>query len=378
MINADALEAALVAWMAEHDKREIFERAQAEHVPCFPVYSPAEVTRDPHYLARRFFVEHDHRVAGEVKLPGAPYLLSGTPWRLRRGAPRLGEHNRDVFGADFESRSERATAARSAQDREAQGAVRVRATTTLPALRTARERQRWRRRRRRHRLPFAGVRIADFGWIFAIPHATSWFAALGADVIRVESMLAPDIVRFLSGTDGVPGLNRSGMFNSINFSRRSITLNLAHPEGAEAARRLVAASDIVTENFTVGTMEKFGLDYGRLGRLKPDAHHVVRDAAGADRAVRACGRIWTNDPGLRGDLPSHRLSGWAAERDRRHLAGLCGRRSERVCADVRAAPSPAHRCGAVYRPVDGGAGELDAARGIHGFLFERTRRPAAG
>ena len=88
LANADALEAALIAWMAEHGKQEIFERAQAEHVPCFPVYSPAEIAENPQYRARRFFVEHDHPAAGVVKMPGAPYLLSRTPWRIRRGAPR--------------------------------------------------------------------------------------------------------------------------------------------------------------------------------------------------------------------------------------------------------------------------------------------------
>lgn len=119
-------------------------------------------------------------------------------------------------------------------------------------------------------LPFEGIRIADFGWIFAVPHATAWLGSLGADVVRVESTRSPDLVRFLGGTDGVLGINLSGMFNSINFSRRSLTLNLAHPEGAEAARRLVRVSDIVTENYTLGNMEKFGLSYERLRKIKSD------------------------------------------------------------------------------------------------------------
>jgi benzylsuccinate CoA-transferase BbsF subunit len=119
-------------------------------------------------------------------------------------------------------------------------------------------------------LPFEGIRVADFGWIFAIPHATAWLGSLGADVIRVESALAPDIVRFLGGTDGVVGINRSGMYNSINFSRRGIVLNLAHPEAREVALRLVAKSDIATENFTVGNMKKFGLSYDDLRAVKPD------------------------------------------------------------------------------------------------------------
>jgi len=119
-------------------------------------------------------------------------------------------------------------------------------------------------------LPLAGIRVADFGWIFAVPHTTSWLGALGADVIRIESPKRPDLVRFLGGTDGQLGINRSGLFHSINFSKRSIALDLTNPAGAEVARRLVACSDIITENFGTGVMTKFGLDYEKLRAVKPD------------------------------------------------------------------------------------------------------------
>jgi crotonobetainyl-CoA:carnitine CoA-transferase CaiB-like acyl-CoA transferase len=119
-------------------------------------------------------------------------------------------------------------------------------------------------------LPFDSVRILDFGWIFAVPHATAWLGSLGAEVIRVETMLNPDLVRFLGGTDGVSGINRSGMYNSINFSKESIALNLTHPEAQKIARRLVAMSDVVSENFTVGNMTKYGLGYDDLRAIKPN------------------------------------------------------------------------------------------------------------
>ena len=119
-------------------------------------------------------------------------------------------------------------------------------------------------------LPFEGIRVADFGWIFAIPHATAWLGSMGAEVIRVESSVAPDLVRFLSGTDGTPGINRSGIFNSINFSRKSVSLDLTDPKAREIAHRLVKVSDIATENYTVGNMKKFGLDYETLRTIRPD------------------------------------------------------------------------------------------------------------
>ncbi len=119
-------------------------------------------------------------------------------------------------------------------------------------------------------LPLAGIRVADFGWILAAPHATAWLGALGADVIRIENPRHVDIARFLGGTDGKMGVNRGGGFHAINFSKRSISLDLGTAAGAEIARRLVAVSDIAVENFATGTMRKFGLDYEMLRGVKPD------------------------------------------------------------------------------------------------------------
>ena len=233
--NIDAIEAGLVDWLSTHSRTEAFEKAQAEHVPCFPVHTPAEVASNEQYAARRFFVE-----AGEVRMPGAPCKFSRTPWRIARGAPRLGEHNREILG-------------------ERRGAVEA-------GARDARRKAGDRNARR----PLEGIRIADFGWIFAVPHTTAWLGALGADVVRIESALAPDLVRFLTGTDGVPGFNRSGVFHAINTSRRSLALNLAMPKAQEIARELIAKSDFVTENFTVGNMAKYGLAYEELVKIKPD------------------------------------------------------------------------------------------------------------
>ncbi len=122
------------------------------------------------------------------------------------------------------------------------------------------------------RLPLAGIRVVDFGWILAVPHATAWLGALGAEVIRVESQARLDLVRVLPGTaaDDQIGLNRSGAFNGISYSKKSVTLNLSTPRGVDLARALVARSDIVTENFTPGVMERLGLDYESLRARKPD------------------------------------------------------------------------------------------------------------
>ncbi len=95
--HIDAIEAAIVDWLSTETRQSAFEKAQAEHVPCFPVHTCSEVAANPQYAARGFFADHDHPTAREVRMPGAPCRMSATPWRLKRGAPRLGEHNRAIM-----------------------------------------------------------------------------------------------------------------------------------------------------------------------------------------------------------------------------------------------------------------------------------------
>ncbi|MFZ0676366.1 CaiB/BaiF CoA transferase family protein [Candidatus Binatus sp.] len=232
--NIDAIEAGVIDWLSTTTRTEAFERAQAEHVPCFPVHSPAEVAGNEQYKARKFFVDLDHPAAREVRMPGAPCKFSHTPWRIVRGAPRLGEHNEKIL-----------------QNRSVESGDRYAGRNLL-------------------KKPLEGIRVADFGWIFAVPHATAWLGALGADVIRIETSGAPDLVRYLTGTDGSVGANRSGVFHAINSSRRSLALNLATPEGQEIARKIIRQSDFVTENYTVGNMAKYNLAYDDLIKIKPD------------------------------------------------------------------------------------------------------------
>ena len=121
--------------------------------------------------------------------------------------------------------------------------------------------------------PLSGLRVVDFGWILSVPHATAWLSTLGADVIRVESQANLDQLRLAGlsrGTDGIPGLNRSGGFNSLNFGKRSVTLNLATPRGVALAKELVRRSDVVTENLAAGKMEALGLGYDALRAVRPD------------------------------------------------------------------------------------------------------------
>ena len=85
-------------WLLERPKQEIMERAQAARVLATAVNTPEDVLKDPHFRARAFFVDVPHPDAGHVLQPGAPFRMSETPWRIRCCAPRLGQHNEEIYG----------------------------------------------------------------------------------------------------------------------------------------------------------------------------------------------------------------------------------------------------------------------------------------
>jgi benzylsuccinate CoA-transferase BbsF subunit len=133
------------------------------------------------------------------------------------------------------------------------------------------------------KLPLTGVRIADFCWVGAGSYTTKMFADLGADVIKVESRAKLDSLRLARPyAGGRKGVNRSGYFADRNTSKRSVTIDLKTAEGRALAEQLILKSDIVTNNFTPGTLAKLGLGYEHLGALKPDLIFVEMSMQGAD------------------------------------------------------------------------------------------------
>ncbi len=132
------------------------------------------------------------------------------------------------------------------------------------------------------RLPLEGIRVADFTWVWAGPFCTLQLAHLGAEVIRIESATRPCITRLLPPwPDNKSGVNRSGYFNQYNQSKRSLTLNLKSPEALEIAKKLIAKSDIVTENFAGGVMERMGLGYEVLRQIRSDIIMISLSGYGA-------------------------------------------------------------------------------------------------
>ena len=108
-------------------------------------------------------------------------------------------------------------------------------------------------------LPFAGIRVIEFTHMVMGPTCGMVLADLGAEVIKIEP-LAGDNTRRLIGAG-------AGFFAMFNRNKKSMALDLHTPEGKEAALKLIATADIVSENFKPGTMAKLGLDYPALSKL---------------------------------------------------------------------------------------------------------------
>src|SRR5947209_4845843 len=132
------------------------------------------------------------------------------------------------------------------------------------------------------RAPLAGIRVADFTWVWAGPFCTLQLAHLGAEVIRVETMNRICVTRLLPPwADGDFGINRSGYFNQYNQGKLSLSLDLKRPEGVGIAKELVAKSDIVCENFAAGVMDRLGLGYEALRQINPDLIMIALSGYGA-------------------------------------------------------------------------------------------------
>lgn len=94
---AEEIYGLMAEWLESHTARELFELCQARGVPAAPVNTVKDLYEDAHLQARGYFVEQDHPAAGRLRMAGAPFRISGQPWRIDRPAPLLGQHNEEVY-----------------------------------------------------------------------------------------------------------------------------------------------------------------------------------------------------------------------------------------------------------------------------------------
>ncbi|HEX5366261.1 MAG TPA: CoA transferase [Acidimicrobiales bacterium] len=169
------------------------------------------------------------------------------------------------------------------------------------------------------RAALAGLRVCDFTGQLAGAGATRFLAAMGAQVIRVEDPVRRGGWDILRGAppfvDERRGIELGGAFNNHNVEKLGVTVNLRTEAGRRLARRLLAVSDVLTENFAAGVMDRLGLSYDEVRAVRPDIVYVANSGFGATGPyapfktwgpiVQACCGL-TFESGLR-DLPT---AGW--------------------------------------------------------------------
>jgi crotonobetainyl-CoA:carnitine CoA-transferase CaiB-like acyl-CoA transferase len=135
--------------------------------------------------------------------------------------------------------------------------------------------------------PLAGVRVVELARVLAGPWAGQTLADLGAEVIKIERPGSGDDTRawgppFAKDAAGNPISDLSAYFMSTNRGKRSVTIDFAQPEGADLVRRLIDTADVVIENFKVGGLVRYGLDYENLVTHNPKLIYASITGFGQD------------------------------------------------------------------------------------------------
>ncbi|MGO9456724.1 MAG: CoA transferase [Acidimicrobiales bacterium] len=241
---------------------QVVEEAALLRIPVAPVLDDGSVLTFGHFAERGVFVDNP---SGGFRQPRIPYRLHGLDPRPFGPVPRPGQHDGEV---DWPQRPPRPVGPPG-------------------------------------RLPLEGVRVVDLTAWWAGPGATQLLACLGADVVKVESTVRPDQIRFAGPK--IPGDPKwwewGPLAHAVNTNKRGVTVDLSRPEGIEVVLALLARADLAFENFTPRVMGQFGLDWERLEDLNPRLSLVRMPAFGLDGP-------WRDRPGFAQTMEA--VSGLAA------------------------------------------------------------------
>ena len=256
--HLDQLDRILGPWLRHRSKEELFADCVQRGIPLAPVLSGAEVLELRQLAVRRFSVSDDGVGETEVVRRSMPFLVSGQPqdrhpWNPQVPAPLEVRASMDALEA--------AAGPSAAEPADA--------LTSLQA-------------------PLRGTRVLEIGHVWAGPYCGQVLAALGAEVIRVESRARLDIHRRTGPfAPGSHQENLSGVWNAQNRGKRSLTLNLKHNVARQLALELVSKSDVVIENFRPGTLSRLGLGFDDLAEANPEILMLSLSGFGQDGPLSA-------------------------------------------------------------------------------------------
>ncbi|OBJ82045.1 CaiB/BaiF CoA-transferase family protein [Mycobacterium asiaticum] len=228
-------------WTQRRTTQEIVDLAVAFRIPVAPIATPAALPTVDHFVHRGVFVESPLGVLQ----PRVPYRGDAIATKPPGCAPELGA---DLGTVQWPPRPHQPN----------------------PAAAEA--------------LPLSDICVADFTAFWAGPFATQFLGALGADVIKVEGVRRPDGMRFSAGRP--PSWEQwwewGPVFLCSNNNKRGTSVELSTDVGRAVALDLIAASDLVIENFSPRVMENFGLEWAAVHAANPRAVMVRMPAFGLD------------------------------------------------------------------------------------------------
>src|SRR5215207_2255223 len=249
VVNWDEWNGIIHDFTTKHTTAEVVALAAELRIPVAPVNDGPAVVEFEQGTARGSLVDDP---TGTFRVPTRSWRIDGEGAPPPSPAPRLGEHTGTIVPRP-------------------------------PKIPATHERT----------LPLDGVKVLDLTAWWAGPSAAAMLAALGADVIHVESVTRPDGMRFTSGvsTDRDNWWDYSALFLTSNTNKRDLTLDLARPEGRELALRMIERCDLVMENYTPRVIEQFDLGWDVVHARNPRAVMVRMPAFGLDGP-------WRDRPGF--------------------------------------------------------------------------------
>ncbi len=229
----DTIRSATAEFTLDRTVAEIVEIAAAMRIPVTPVGTGETVTGFDQLVHRDVFVTN----ADGLPQPRPPYRISGVDGWEPGAVPAIDEIGDCAGGRAHWADGEEA----------------------LQGHRTAGDASR----------PLAGLRVVDLTAFWAGPIATQFLGAMGADVIKVESIQRPDGIRFLGGFAKEQAWEWSYIFAGVNAGKRGITLDLDSDRGRELLWELIDGADVVVENFTPRVLDNFGLGWDEVHARNP-------------------------------------------------------------------------------------------------------------
>ena len=251
--HADQLNPAVESFIGQFTKAEITELLQAKGIPCVPVNTPMGFANDEHVRERGFMAPVEHIGFGDTRQPAMPFVIDGA-------RPAVGSV--PALDSWRDNRAPRAAQKKSISNASSGNG------------------------------PLDGMRIVSFDHVLAGPYGTTILAELGADVIKIESSKGGmDPFRFF-GTGEDPNL--SPRFLEFNRNKRSFTVNLKHPKGQSVLHDLIAKADAVLDNYSVDVVERIGLSYEQLCRVKADIVNLRMPGLGTTGPKRHFSTVGVN------------------------------------------------------------------------------------